>query len=84
MLDVQFNYYLTWFHHCQVQELQAKVTTKCFFDVDVGGNAIGTVVLGLFGEVAPKTVENFRALCTGKQSYFSAAALNKLCNMAFC
>jgi peptidyl-prolyl cis-trans isomerase B (cyclophilin B) len=38
-------------------ELQAKVTSKCFFDVEIGGE--------LFGEVVPKTVDNFRALCTG-------------------
>lgn len=70
MLDV---YYLTWFYYCyKVQELQAKVTTKCFFDVEAGGESLGRIVLGLFGEVAPKTVENFRALCTGKQPYFSA------------
>ncbi|QCD98355.1 peptidyl-prolyl cis-trans isomerase B [Vigna unguiculata] len=49
-------------------ELQAKVTTKCFFDVEVGGEAIGRIVLGLFGDDVPKTAENFRALCTGKQS----------------
>ncbi|KAF9593090.1 hypothetical protein IFM89_020154 [Coptis chinensis] len=27
-------------------ELQAKVTTKCFFDVDVGGEPIGRIVIG--------------------------------------
>ncbi|PON88802.1 Cyclophilin-type peptidyl-prolyl cis-trans isomerase [Trema orientale] len=41
-------------------ELQAKVTTKCFFDVEVGGEPLGRIVLGLFGDVVPKTVENFR------------------------
>ncbi|RDX58663.1 hypothetical protein CR513_62003, partial [Mucuna pruriens] len=33
-----------------VVELQAKVTNKCFFDVEIGGEAAGRVVFGLFGE----------------------------------
>ncbi|XP_047057348.1 peptidyl-prolyl cis-trans isomerase-like [Lolium rigidum] len=50
-------------------QLQAKVTSKCFFEVEIGGDRVGKVVIGLFGEVVPKTVDNFRALCTGDKGY---------------
>ncbi|XP_044975481.1 peptidyl-prolyl cis-trans isomerase, chloroplastic-like isoform X2 [Hordeum vulgare subsp. vulgare] len=50
-------------------DLQAKVTSKCFFDVEIGGDNAGKVVIGLFGEVVPRTVDNFRTLCTGDKGY---------------
>ncbi|MED6131060.1 hypothetical protein PIB30_006384 [Stylosanthes scabra] len=50
-------------------ELLAKVTTKCFFDVEIAGEPAGRIVFGLFGDVVPKTAENFRALCTGEKGY---------------
>lgn len=40
------------------------MTKKVFFDIEIGGEQLGRVVIGLFGEVVPKTVENFAQLAT--------------------
>ena len=38
----------------------------CFFDISVGGRIIGRIKFELFRDICPKTVENFRQLCTGQ------------------
>ncbi|AMD19222.1 HBR321Cp [Eremothecium sinecaudum] len=41
-----------------------KVTHKVHFDIVHGEEALGRIVIGLFGEVAPLTVQNFYELST--------------------
>ncbi|EFC40134.1 predicted protein [Naegleria gruberi] len=37
-----------------------------FFDVSIGGHAVGRIKIELFADVTPKTAENFRQFCTGE------------------
>merc|ERR1712045_324280 len=41
-----------------------KVTKKVSFDISIGGAAAGTIEIGLFGDVVPRTVNNFATLAT--------------------
>eukprot|EP00526_Cylindrotheca_closterium_P019774 CAMPEP_0113656648 /NCGR_PEP_ID=MMETSP0017_2-20120614/30504_1 /TAXON_ID=2856 /ORGANISM="Cylindrotheca closterium" /LENGTH=231 /DNA_ID=CAMNT_0000570281 /DNA_START=73 /DNA_END=768 /DNA_ORIENTATION=+ /assembly_acc=CAM_ASM_000147 len=70
-----------------------KVTQRVFFDIEVGGKKAGRIVLGLFGEIAPKAVENFVGLCecnkgkgklTGKDLCYRGSKIHRIIpNFAF-
>ncbi|CAB3994049.1 Peptidyl-prolyl cis-trans isomerase B, partial [Paramuricea clavata] len=47
----------------------AKVTKQCYFDITIGGEKAGRIVVGLFGDAVPKTAENFHQLCTHKKGF---------------
>lgn len=57
--------------------LNAKVTDRVFFDITINGKPAGRVVLGLFGEAAPKTVANFLAFSSPGGVSAPASVLDK-------
>ena len=48
---------------------EGEITETVFFDVSIGGKPAGRIEMGLYGDVVPKTVENFKQLCTGKPGF---------------
>lgn len=46
-------------------EVKPEITHSAFFDISIDGRPVGRIIFGLYGNVVPKTVENFLSLCKG-------------------
>ncbi|KAH8159753.1 hypothetical protein CIB48_g8497 [Xylaria polymorpha] len=46
---------------------ETKKRSRVFFDITIGKKAAGRVTFELYDDIVPKTVENFRCLCTGEK-----------------
>lgn len=63
------------------------VTHRAYIDIDMDGEKLGRIVFGLFGDIAPKAVENFVALCncdrgkgkkTGKDLCYKGSKIHRV------
>lgn len=49
-------------------EIDYENNPKVFFDITIGGEAAGRIVMSLYENIVPKTADNFLKLCTGVES----------------
>ena len=48
---------------------EGEITESVYFDITADGKDLGRIEMGLYGSVVPKTVENFKQLCTGEPGF---------------
>eukprot|EP00939_MAST-03C_sp_MAST-3C-sp1_P000729 g729.t1 len=48
------------------EAIEERKNPVVFFDVTMGGHALGRIKIELFKDKCPRTVENFRQFCTGE------------------
>lgn len=57
---------------CQETKMAAIKNRSCphaFFDIEIGGQSAGRIVMKLRADVCPKTVQNFAQLCSGEMGF---------------
>jgi len=57
----------------------AVLNPRAFMDIEIGGEPAGRILVELRKDMVPKTVENFRALCTGEKGFgFSGSTFHRV------
>jgi len=66
-----------WTHllRCEEVVLDTSITRRAFLDITADGELLGRIVVGLYGNLVPKTVDNFCLLCTGERGQTEEGAM---------
>lgn len=74
-------------HYFRISRTLPLVTERVFLEIAIDGDTIGKIVFGLFGEIAPKAVQNFSSLCkcdkgkapiTGKDMCYKGSTIHRV------